>query len=231
MSVRHACLACAEAASAGRASLALTGRLDALVPEYVTDAQAGAMVELQVTVGEGPGLEALASGKPVLTEDLAAPASARRWPAFAHEAVLLGTRAVYSIPLALGAIRVGVLELYGETPHVLQNGILLDTLVYADTALLLLLDARSGIVPALNGENRVQDAPPLWHAEVHQAAGMISVQLGISVLDALVRLRAYAYGHDQKLAEVARSVVERRLRFRPDEAGTPDDGEQGKEES
>ena len=54
-------------------------------------------------------------------------------------------------------------------------------------------------------------------AEVHQAAGMASVQLGVSVMDALARLRAYAFVHDRGVAEVAADVVARRLRFSPDE--------------
>ena len=47
---------------------------------------------------------------------------------------------------------------------------------------------------------------------------MVSVQLATSALDALVRLRAYAYNHDQQLTDVAHAVVERRLRFHPNDA-------------
>jgi hypothetical protein len=48
---------------------------------------------------------------------------------------------------------------------------------------------------------------------VHQAAGMVAVQLGVSVGQALVRLRAYAFSNDRSLADVARDVVARELRF------------------
>ena len=48
---------------------------------------------------------------------------------------------------------------------------------------------------------------------VHQAAGMVAVQLGVTVAQALVRLRAYAFGNDRPLAGVARDVVARTLRF------------------
>jgi hypothetical protein len=48
---------------------------------------------------------------------------------------------------------------------------------------------------------------------VHQAAGMVSAQLDVSVAQALVRLRAYAFGNQLVLAEVAADVVARRLRF------------------
>jgi hypothetical protein len=42
---------------------------------------------------------------------------------------------------------------------------------------------------------------------------MISAQLGVSLAEALVRLRAYAYAEDRLIAEVAADVVARRLHF------------------
>ncbi|HWS91321.1 MAG TPA: ANTAR domain-containing protein, partial [Mycobacterium sp.] len=121
-------------------------------------------------------------------------------------------------PLALGAIRVGVLDLYHHTPSHLNQDQLMDALIYADTALLLVLDAQIDIATPVDGDYPNGPDPVLWHAQVHQAAGMVSAQLGVSELEALVRLRAHAYGHHRQLADVARSVVERRLRFRPGDA-------------
>ncbi len=51
-----------------------------------------------------------------------------------------------------------------------------------------------------------------FHFVVHNAAGMVSVQLGISVTEALIRLRAYAFSNDRLLTDVADDVVARRLR-------------------
>jgi hypothetical protein len=42
---------------------------------------------------------------------------------------------------------------------------------------------------------------------------MISAQLGISVTEALIRLRAFAFGNDRLLADVARDVIARTLRL------------------
>jgi hypothetical protein len=52
-------------------------------------------------------------------------------------------------------------------------------------------------------------------AVVHQAVGMVSVQLSIGVEEALVILRARAIVTGQQLAELAAAVVERRFRFEP----------------
>lgn len=217
MSPNHACLACVEAVGVSGAGLILTGRMQSLEPVYVTDSRAAEVEELQATLGEGPGIDALESGRPILVEDLAAPMSTHRWPMFAPDVGRLGVRAMYSLPLALGAIRVGALDLYNDTPGHLNQDQLVDALVYADTALLLVLDAQTGITTPADGDHADGLGPVLWHAQVHQAAGMISVQLGVSPLEALVRLRAYADSRDKRLTDVARSVVERRLRFRVDD--------------
>jgi hypothetical protein len=48
---------------------------------------------------------------------------------------------------------------------------------------------------------------------VHQAAGMISVQLGVGVAEALVRLRAHAFATGRLTTAVSTDVVGRNLRF------------------
>jgi hypothetical protein len=51
------------------------------------------------------------------------------------------------------------------------------------------------------------------HLEVHQAAGMVSVQLGVTIAEALVRLCGHTFRADRLLGDVADDVVNRRLRF------------------
>jgi len=51
---------------------------------------------------------------------------------------------------------------------------------------------------------------------VHQASGMVAVQLRVGVGEALARLRAYAFGNDLLLIDVAEAVVARRLRLEPE---------------
>ncbi|OBG25525.1 hypothetical protein A5673_09400 [Mycobacterium sp. E3198] len=216
ISPRHACMACVEAVGVTGAGLVLASGTVSLDPVYVTDSRAGELAKLQATVGEGPGIDALESGRPILVGDLAAPMSNFRWPMFAADVGRLGVCAMYSLPLALGALRVGVLNLYRDTPGHLDQERLMDALIYADTALLLVLDAECGIVTPADDDNPNGADPVLWHAEVHQAAGLVSTQLGVPALGALVRLRAYAYGHSMRLTDVAHAVVERRLRLHPD---------------
>ena len=50
-------------------------------------------------------------------------------------------------------------------------------------------------------------------AEVHQAVGMVLVQLEVTPQEALARMRAYAFLHQRLLIDVAHDVIARRLRF------------------
>jgi AmiR/NasT family two-component response regulator len=51
-------------------------------------------------------------------------------------------------------------------------------------------------------------------AVVHQATGMVSVQLHCSVEEALLRLRGRAFASGQSIDELAAAVVEGRATFR-----------------
>jgi AmiR/NasT family two-component response regulator len=70
-------------------------------------------------------------------------------------------------------------------------------------------------------EHATDDADGLGEAidnriELFQAQGMIMVQLGVSLAEALSRIRAHAYAHDRRLSDVATDIVARRLRFERD---------------
>jgi GAF domain-containing protein len=166
--------------------------------------------DLQYTLGEGPCLDAYHQDQPVLEPDLADPARPR-WLAFTGPALDAGVRAVFGFPLHVGAVRLGTLNLYRDRQGPLTDHQHADALVMADIAaqavLVLQADAPPGkVAAALN-------ASADFHYVVHQAAGMVAAQLGVSVAHALIRLRAYAFGNDRPLADVAQGVVARKLRF------------------
>jgi hypothetical protein len=180
---------------------------------YASDPTAVELEELTLTLGEGPGVEAVTDG-PVLAGDLNSAQCAARWPAFAPAAVDAGATAVFALPLQVGGIRLGVMDLYRARPGPLRHDQLADALLLADTACALLLDPVLDEQPPSHGREPELASPQ--HPEVHQATGMMIVQLGVSAALALVRLRAYAYCHERRLRDVAADVVARRLRFTPD---------------
>lgn len=182
-----------------------------------TDPLSRQLEELQLTIGEGPTLEVLAGTSSILVEDLDAPGYQARWPLFAPQAVDVGARAMFVLPLRIGAIRGGVLALYVDSPGRLVAEDLAEAWVFSELALEILLDEQNGIVT--QDGHPTTDRHSETRPEVHQATGMISVQLGVSVGEAFTRLRARAFADDRILSELATDVVARRIRFDHEDGG------------
>jgi ANTAR domain-containing protein len=217
VSAADACAAAVPAVGVTGAWLSAASGEDAGHVMRVTDAVAEQLAELQLTLGEGPSLQASASGGPALASDLGSSDAVGRWPVFAPAACRAGAAAVFVFPLRVGAIQAGVLGLYRARPGPLTDLQLGDALIFADTATLLLLDSQDHAAGTPTAGAGGQPAGLALHrAEIDQATGMLTEQLGTSIADAFVRLRAYAYANDLRLNDVARDIVARRLRMRPD---------------
>lgn len=167
---------------------------------------------LQITLGEGPGIDAVAGGGPVVVPYLAVMDS--RWPMFVPAAIECGVAAMYAMPLQLGAIRVGVLDLYRDTAARLDSSDFADAVAIADLVTAILLT--TGQTGRVDGSLGPWWDQPLRTREVHQATGMMMAQLSVSAREAYVRLQAYAYANGQLLDGVAHDVVHHRLRFDPE---------------
>ena len=198
-------------------AVVIQGGFMASEPICVTDPLSRRLEELQLTLGEGPTLEVLADARAILIEDLDTPVYQARWPLFAPHAVDLGARAMFVLPLRIGAVRGGVLALYVDRPGRLSTKHLSEAWMFAELALELLFDQRHGI--AIHDGHPITSEYFETRPEVHQATGMISVQLGISVDEAFIRLRARAFAENRALSELATDVVARRIRFDNEDTG------------
>ena len=218
VSAADACAAAVAAVEVTGAWLNAAGGSEAGHLMWVTDQVSEHLAELQLTLGEGPCPDAAASGGPVLASDLSEIEAASRWPAFTPAARQAGAAAIFALPLRIGAIRAGVMGLYRERPGPLTAFQLGDALIFADTATLLLLDSQDPAAGSAAGPGPGgQPADLALHrAEIDQATGMLTEQLGTGIANAFVRLRAYAYANDLRLTDVARDIVARRLRLQPD---------------
>ena len=165
---------------------------------------------MQYTLGEGPCVDAYQQDKVVAEPDLADPVT-RRWPAFTPPALQAGVRAIFGFPLRVGTVRLGALNLYRDLPGPLTGDQHADALVVADVAARWVLEAQAGAPADMVAEELEAGAD--FHFAVHNAAGIVSVQQGISVTEALIRLRAHAFSNDRLLADVAQDVIARRLRL------------------
>lgn len=199
-------------------AVSVQGGLTASEVVCATGPLARSLEDLQLTLGEGPSLDVLAGSAALLISDLESPDRLRRWPIFASQAVEAGARAFFGLPMRVGAVRVGVLALHATWPGSLPAESLAEAGVFAELAMELLLDAHAGVAR--------QDVGPFGDGltgrpELHQATGMVSVQLGVGMVEAMARLRARAFADGRPLHELSADVVARRLRFEiedPDES-------------
>lgn len=166
--------------------------------------------DLQYTLGEGPCVDAYQHDLVVAEPDLADPVTAR-WFGFTPPALEAGVRAVFGFPLQVGTVRLGALNLYRDAPGPLSGDQHADALVVAEVVAHWVLEAQAR-APADVVASELEIGAD-FHFAVHNAAGMISVQEGISITEALIRLRAHAFSNDRLLADVAQDVIARRLRL------------------
>jgi hypothetical protein len=177
-----------------------------------TDEVSARIEDLQFTLGEGVCVEAVTSGAPVMVADLHGPgaAAAERWPAFREGVAAAGVRAVFALPLRVGFVSVGALDLYRDVPGALTTDQLSAALTAADAAAAALLQLDTGS-PGSFADSA--DGRAAYRLQVHQASGMVMVQAGVTVEEAFLLLRAHAFAVGRPVADVARDVVERRLRL------------------
>jgi hypothetical protein len=207
---KRLCEVCAEVTGMSGAGIMLMAGDVPRGSVCTTNAVSALIEQLQYALGEGPCVDAYHQDRPVLEADLADP-STPRWLAFSGPALDAGARAVFGFPLHAGAVRLGALNLYCDRPGPLTDEQHADALVMADVAAHAVLMLQASAPPGKLAAELEAGAD--FQYRVHQAAGMVAAQLDVSIGQALIRLRAYAFGNDRPLAEVADDVVSRTLRF------------------
>lgn len=194
-----------------------------------SDALATRLEQLQYDLGEGPHHRALVTRMPVLVPDVRS-ADHSAWPMFGHAVMLTAARAMFSFPLRIGAATVGVVDLYR-----LSAGGLSELDVVHGAVLAGAVAGKAAAYAAADADGDGPDHSALvagMRRQVHQATGMVSVQLNTSATEALARLRAHAYAVGRSVDDVARDVVSRVLDFseppptgRARDARKPDEGQ------
>lgn len=195
----------------GGVSISVVGESGHHSTVTASDALAARLEAMQFELGEGPHWDALRSGRPALHNDLGAAATRACWPVFGPSAWNAGARALHSFPLFLGALPVGVVDLYSTESGAAWGKTLVETGV--DLATAAAPPAVRFATQSADADAPVQQFAPEMRREVHQATGMVLVQLDSTVDVAMSRLRAYAFATDRSLDLVAADVVAGRLDF------------------
>jgi hypothetical protein len=182
-------------------------------PWVASDATIAGVESAQYNLGEGPTQDAYTSRRPVMVPELGAAWVAARWPMFIAEIAGLKLGSLFAFPMQIGAITVGVCAMYRRRGGPLSEQDLRLVLSAMDDATFTLLALRAG---HLNGSLEIAQPGETLPRAVHQATGMLVVQLGVSAEGAFARLRAHAYANERTIHEVAEDIVERRLRLEAD---------------
>jgi hypothetical protein len=204
------CAACVRRTGVDGGGVSVFSSRGTPVLVHATDAVARTIQDLQFTLGEGPSVDAASSGSPVLVSDLAdvGNEASRRWPAFLVEARSVEASAVFAFPLRVGDVPLGTVDLYRRTPGDLTPGQLAAGLTTVESV------GESLLAPDTTADGEaVAVASESYPLTVHRAAGMVMVQLGTGIEEALVRLRAAAFLEGALVTSVAAEVLDGRRRF------------------
>jgi len=182
-------------------------------PWVASDPTIAAIEAAQYSLGEGPTQDAYTSRRPVMIPECGAAWVAARWPVFVAEIAPLDVGGLFALPMQIGAITVGVCAVYRRRAGPVSEQDLRQVLSAMDGATLTLLALRAG---RFDGSVEIAQRGETLPRAVHQATGMLVVQLGVSAENAFARLRAHAYANERTIHDVAQDIVERRLRLEVD---------------
>ncbi|OZD47332.1 hypothetical protein CH252_20830 [Rhodococcus sp. 06-1477-1B] len=171
-----------------------------------SDEVATELEHTQLDLGVGPCWQAKASGVPVLVHDLRQ-GSELSWPALLTAAESHGVRSTYAFPMAVGAIDVGVVDLYSTTTHALTSNEVQNAWAMADVAAVRVVDQ---VLSELSTPPPQERSPK---RSLHQATGMVMAQLGVPSDDALVVIRAHAFATGTSIPDVAEAIIRRDIDF------------------
>ena len=193
----------ARVSGAASAGLVLLDHQDR-VRYMASSNEEGKMLELfQIQNDDGPCLDAITGGRPVVNADLGD--AADRWPQFAPAARAAGFQSVHAFPLRLRDQTIGALNIFGTEHSRFDPDDVRLVQGLADVATIAILQDRSRhysevitdqLQTALNSRIIIE-----------QAKGALSRSESITLGAAFELLRETAQSNHRKISEVARSVI------------------------
>ena len=204
------CVVAAEFIGISGAGVAILSADGLMTSLCTSDDVSNALMELEVTIGEGPCLEACASDGVIAEPDLGAPLE-HGWLSYGPLALTAGAHAVFGVPVRIGAVRLGALCLYEHRAGSLTEAQSHDAYLMASVVGRAVLGLQAG-APMDSISNELVRRSTFDYT-VHQAAGMVSVQGAMTVGEALARLRAHAFANENSASALASRIVFREIVF------------------
>lgn len=201
--------------SAGVEILGVEGVTICLVTNNVLGAQSSSAIEFalldeeQFALGDGPTFDAATAFDPIWGKHLQTSHNKKRWPLFSHFAESKGIYAALAFPLRVGDSHLGVLTAYRTQDDPISTDALADGVTLAAMVSSFVISQLAGksaldIDEAFGAISRDQSL-------VHFASGIVAEQLNISIVEAMVRIRAYAYASGLPLDVISSRIANHTL--------------------
>jgi GAF domain-containing protein len=197
------CADCVSLLGADAAGLLLTDQRGSLQLVSASNEQAQVVELFQLQADQGPCLDCFRTGDQVRADDLT---TEERWPRFTSRARENGFAAVHALPMRLRGEVVGALNLFHRQQHVMDEADLGVGQALSDVATIAILTDRSSRQRELLTEQL--QAALTSRVIIEQAKGVLAERGGMGLNEAFGRMRSYARGHQLRLADLARDVVE-----------------------
>lgn len=179
-----------------------------------TDELTQRLDEGQYANADGPCLEALSTGVPVLVTDMT---TETRWPPYPAEAAALGARSSMSYPLVTGDQVIGALNLYAFEPGAPDVALQARAAQLADRAAgALAVGLRIADEQSENAQLRLALTS---RSVIDQAIGILIAQQQCTAQEAFALLRQASQGRNVKLRDVAAQIVASAQRRAPGNSG------------
>jgi GAF domain-containing protein len=168
-----------------------------------SDGPGRVLEEVQSETGQGPCVDTFVHGSPVHTDDMT---RETRWPRSRETIVEHGVQAVLGVPVSLGGVTVGSLDVYRDHPHTWDDSERQALVRYGTVV-------EAALRAALAGHNATELAGQLQYAldnrvVIERAVGFVMARSGVDAVTAFDVLRSAARGRRRKVADVAREVLE-----------------------
>jgi GAF domain-containing protein len=184
------------------ASLSLLGFDGGVQTPAATDDQTLTLDDLQYRVGEGPCLQAIASGEVIRVDDFA---TETRFPSFGPLAAAQATGSCLSVPLDAGGGRLGGLNLYGRATRSYGATSESIAVAFAEPAAVTVTNALA-YAKSVRLANQLQEALKS-RAEIEQAKGILMAQSHVTADEAFNALKRASQRENIKLREIAHRIV------------------------
>ncbi|MEV0600026.1 GAF and ANTAR domain-containing protein [Streptomyces sp. NPDC050315] len=169
-----------------------------------SDHASGQLANAQLEFDEGPGLEALRTGRPLADLPLDRPSFRSRWPRFVPRSLSEGFTGITVIPLRHQHRTIAALHLHHQhcRHHALPDESVRAAQAMSEAAVIGVAHQRQQ-----RYVDQLQSALTSRIA-IEQAKGILSERFGWTIDEAFELLRSYARSHNTRLHDLVRSVLD-----------------------